>query len=140
MPASDSYRHIEIKSKSSIRNKNNVGVYTTLKTEIRQDISFSSYILEKNDVPIQENCVVFFDKEYCLNGELETDKLFVIESIHDALISPSEIETTICQISDLVGMDFEQAKEKYPYDGSKYKKYFAEKPPKGTIEILSSLT
>lgn len=140
MPASDSYRHIEIKSKSSIRNKNNVGVYTSLKTEIRQDISFSSYILEKNDVPIQENCVVFFDKEYCLNRELETDKLFVIESIHDALISPSEIETTICQISDLVGMDFEQAKEKYPYDGSKYKKYFAEKPPKGTIEILSSLT
>lgn len=140
VPASDSYRHIEIKSKSSIRNKNNVGVYTSLKTDIKEDISFSSYILKKNDIPVQENCIAFLNRDYYLKWKLDTDKLFVIEPINDALISPSEIEITIWQISYLIGMNFEQAKEKYPYDGSKYKRYFAEKPPKGTIEILSSLT
>jgi|GEM_PF-3178192 len=37
-------------------------------------------------------------------------------------------------------MSFEQLQANYPYEGSKYKKYFASKPPKGTIEIMSSLS
>lgn len=141
VPESDSYRHIEIKSKSSIRNKSTTtGAYTTLKTDLKQDLSFSAYILYKNGISIQEHTIAFLNKAYFLNWELKIDKLFILEPIHDMLISFSEIETTIWRILESLAMNLEQMKQRYPYDGFKYKKYFAEKPPKGTIEILSSLT
>gem|GEM_PF-3301102 len=95
IPESDMYRHIEIKSKTSIRNKNDDGVYTSLKKDLKQDISFSAYILEKNTILITEHCFAFLNKEYQLNGELDVERLFVMESVQDEVIESGKIETTL---------------------------------------------
>lgn len=137
---SDTYRHIEIKSKSSIRNKNQAGIYTTLKPDLKQDISFSAYILAKNDIPISEHLMVFLNKGYVLGETIDLNALFVSEKINHELMSETEIESKILEMRGAFSMDLESLEKSYPYEGSKYKKYYAQKPPKWTIEVLSWLT
>jgi hypothetical protein len=95
---SDTYRHIEIKSKSSIRNKNQTGAYTTLKPDLKQDISFSAYILAKNDIPISEHVMVFLNKGYVLDETIDFNALFVSEKINHELMSETEIESKILEM------------------------------------------
>lgn len=132
---SDTYRHIEIKSKSSIRNKSN-GRYTSLKSDLKYDISFSAYILAKNNVPISEHVMVFLNKAYIFHDVIDVDTLFVSESLNHELMSHAEIESKIQEMKGAFSMDLKSLQSLYPYEGSKYKKYYAQKSPKWTTEIL----
>ena len=136
---SDTYRHKEIKSKSNIRNKSN-GRYTSLKNDLKYDISFSAYVLAKNSVPISEHVMVFLNKEYILHDIIDITALFSYESLNHELMSVTEVESKIHEINSAISLDLETLQSRYPYEGSKYKKYYAQKPPKWTIEILSGLS
>lgn len=126
---SDKYRHIEIKSKTSIRNKSN-GRYTSLKNDLKYDISFSAYVLAKNNVPISEHVMVFLNKEYIFHDTIDTNALFSSESLNHELMNDVEIESKIQEMKSVFSMDLETLQSRYPYEGSKYKKYYAQKPPK----------
>ena len=126
---SDTYRHKEIKSKSNIRNKSN-GRYTSLKNDLKYDISFSAYVLAKNSVPISEHVMVFLNKEYILHDIIDITALFSYESLNHELMSVTEVESKIHEINSAISLDLETLQSRYPYEGSKYKKYYAQKPPK----------
>ena len=64
VPASDAYRLVEIKSVTGIRNKDKDKNLTTLEGNFWHDLSYSAYILRKNQINITECAFVYLDKAY----------------------------------------------------------------------------
>ena len=63
----DGYDIVEVKSSTKVSE-----IY-------KQDMTFQYYVLQRAGVPVRKVCILYINNQYVRQGELELDKLFVLE-------------------------------------------------------------
>jgi len=125
----------EVKSKNSIRKKNNG---EKLLEELNFDISFQKYVLKKclwNKFS-GECFLVYLNKEYVRNGEIIAENLLKIENVTKELLEDKEIEWMTNILREYLPMDQENFEIAFPYNGENHLMYFGTKKPKNSIWMI----
>lgn len=73
---------------------------TSLKQEFIEDISFQKYVYEKSGNKFSKYFIVYLNKNYVKEGELDLNELFIIHEVKE-FISFNEIENNIQNIRNL---------------------------------------
>jgi len=119
---------------------------TYIKDIYYDDVAFQFYILNNLGYKIKRACIVYLNKEYIKNGEIDIHKLFKIEDITDLVKSKQEeVEEEINQINEYLK---EHNKENEPTDDlginclrpytCEYWEYCTRKLPKPNVFNLGS--
>ena len=140
VPASDAYRLVEIKSVTGIRNKDKDKNLTTLEGNFWHDLSYSAYILRKNQINITECAFVYLDKAYAKQWPFDPAQLTKMEIILDPLMTDAEIVPVLEKIMSIFDVSLDEMKKQYPFEGVKYSKYFATKIPTGSICMMKNMS
>ena len=99
------------------KNGNNYEIYEVKSsTDVHDiyihDVSYQYYVLTSLGYNVSKACVVHLNKDYVRNGELELDKLFVINDLTDKAISlQEEIKNRIEEVSEYVDDKEEKFKD-----------------------------
>jgi hypothetical protein len=88
------------------KNGNDVEIYevkgsTKMKDNFKVDLSYQVYILEKLGYNVKKASIVTINGDYVKNGELDLDKMFVINDVtNDVLDMQKDVENNINKIND----------------------------------------
>ena len=87
----NNYEIYEVKSSTSVHD-----IY-------KDDISYQVYVLNSGGYKVAKACIVHINQDYVRQGELELDKLFVIEDVTDIAYSKQEeVKNKILEINSTV--------------------------------------
>ena len=100
----DNFCSVDILSKHG----NDIEIYevkgsTKMKDVFKIDLSYQVYILQKLGYNVKKCSIVTVNSEYVRNGELDLDKLFVINDVtNDVMILQNEVEKNIEELNDFL--------------------------------------
>ena len=105
-----------MKAKNSIRKKTKE---EPLLEELRNDVSFQHYVLQKTlgDKYSGHAYIVYLNKEYVRHGDVDPTQLLKRDEVTDSLLTAQEIEETISEMNQKLGLSRDEFMESYPYEG-----------------------
>lgn len=127
-----SYDCIEIKSKTSVRNKT---VEASLYDELLYDLSFQSYVLSQSLWGLYAGRIhlAYIRKDFVKDGIINPDEFFIQEDCSAELLDISVIERMVLNLQDVLVLDEVSFDAKYPYNGENPLLYFGRVMEKDSI-------
>lgn len=90
IPNEDSWDLYEIKSSTEVKDQH------------YPDLAFQKYVLEKSGLKINKSFVIFLNKEYIKNGEINPKELICIEEVTEQVNAVQDIEDNISKFKKIM--------------------------------------
>ena len=135
---SGTYDLREVKAKNTVRKTTKD---EPLKEELINDISFQNYVIKKVlGAQFSGQCfLVYLDKDYVRQGELDIAKLIKKEDVTAELLEDQNIEATIALMSTQLGLERRAFERIYPYNNEDHLAYFGLPAPKESIRAIPGI-
>jgi hypothetical protein len=126
------YDCIEIKSKTSVRNKS---IQASLYDDLLYDISFQSYVLTKAlwDRYSGVISLAYLRKDFVKQWPIHAEEFFVQEDCSAELLDPLVIQGMVANLQQVLLLDELSFDAKYPYNGENPLLYFGHMMEKDSI-------